>query len=112
MPGVAGTSQHIAGVQQSLLSDESRESGALALEQHVDVARAEPVVCRDALHRKVVHCEVFADVGLDCTEPCCTHAAPKRKRDAIPRGAERKSHEGVYMRGHKRDELVIGEGGL
>ena len=59
LPTVAGISQQIAGVQQSLLSHESREGRALPLEQHMDVARGQPVVKRLIGGRDMMSCPVL-----------------------------------------------------
>ena len=106
MARIAGTSQHVAGLQQALLAHEGREGRAFALEQHVDVARAQPMVGSDILHGEAGCREIFADVGLDGVEPCSAHAARECERCAIARRAERQRHQVVYMRDRKRDEEV------
>ena len=64
---------------------------------------------RNSLHREVVPCQIFADVGLDRFEPRGAYTASKRKHSAIPRSAECQSHKVVYMGYRKRGKPAIGE---
>src|SRR5262249_915799 len=59
------------GIGKALGKNELGKSDALALEQHMDIARRHALAVRDSGDRKTMRRQIGAEVGLDCLEPCC-----------------------------------------
>src|SRR5215467_521327 len=75
-------------VEAPLQERESRECGAVALEQHLHVAGADVVARCDRGNRQAMVAERLQDIRFDRAQPCGTHATAFRNPCHISARAE------------------------
>ena len=96
-------------VGEALGKHELGERGALAVEQHMDVARGHALAERYRGDREIVRGQIGGDVSFDSVESCCAHTAPVGDRRGLGRGAERQGHQVIDVGHRSLDDMGIGQ---